>query len=593
MAALDQLTAKETPALFWLQGFDGVNLHDSRRAIGDQECSWLENFAPLGAGNARAMYDALAPLYTASGVTIVFDFVFNITTTFYHALFFSDGSAKQVAIVGGAVTTIAPAGTFAVTPTLPDCVQWGASGIVIVTANADGLFAWDGTLYKPGDAAPSWLSGLANPIVVTGNTNTSTSLTNISSTTDVVNGMMVTDAQGDIPAHTLVVSHTSNSAVISQAATGSHAGQNLTFNWMMPYGINGTAVEAFVQRLWVVNGAQFSFSAPGNGADFSTSNGGGTTKSSDGFLRTRFVNLKQSNGFLYLFGDSSINVISNVQTSGSPATTTFNNQNIDQQTGLGWRDSLISFGRALLFANPTGAYALFGGAAQKISDKVDKLFEKADFDAVPPVGFIVDLFNVQCAGWVLNTLDPTTDTQRTIMVLWNGAKWFIGSQAITATFVTTAESGGTHTHHAWGNDGTNLRHLFETASDTLAKKVQTKLWQGQSQLIRKTTQDVYVESADYGGTGVVLTGTLDSDTNASVAFSITANLYWLNNSGGLITFVNNSSQPIQFVSSPPGVQGTQANQAGMRLGITLTSTSPDFALIGMGETYNSNVFYGR
>ena len=72
MTQLDPIIAKETPPLFWLSGFEGVNLHDDRRSIGDEECSWLENFAPLGKGNARSMYDNAVSIYTASGLTIVY-----------------------------------------------------------------------------------------------------------------------------------------------------------------------------------------------------------------------------------------------------------------------------------------------------------------------------------------------------------------------------------------------------------------------------------------------------------------------------------------------------------------------------------------
>ena len=119
MAQLDGIIAKETPPLFYLQGFDGVNLHDDRRAIGDQECSWMENFIPLGAGNARTLYDNAIVLYTAAH-TIVYDFSFNIGTTFYKALFLSNGSAVAVNLAGG-TTSMGGAGTFAVSPSLPAC----------------------------------------------------------------------------------------------------------------------------------------------------------------------------------------------------------------------------------------------------------------------------------------------------------------------------------------------------------------------------------------------------------------------------------------------------------------------------------------
>jgi len=587
MANLDQIISKENPGLFWLQGFDGVNLHDDRRAIGEQECSWMENFVPLGAGNLRTNYDNANVLYTA-GSTIVYQFPFNIGSTFYHALFLSDGSAIAVNVAGG-TTSMGGAGTFAITPTLPACAQWGASGIIIVTANS--YYAWDGTLYSPGDYAPEWLSGVAT-LVTTGDTHTNTTLDNLASVTGVVDGMTVTSGTGDIPGGTLVQTFTSGPNVITltQAATGSNAGQVIDVGWAMPSGLSGDAVEVYQQRVWVLNGANFSFSAPSNGAVFSTAQGGGTTPSTDGFLKTKFMNAKQSNGFLYLFGDGSINVISNVQTSGSPPTTTMNNQNVDPQTGLGWRDAITAYGRALCFANPTGVYILYGGTAQKISDKLDALFEKADFSAVPPTMFAASIFGVRCLGIVLNTLDPTTNTQRTLMCLWNGRQWFTASQTLTSIYAVTMQQDANPA--GWANDGTNVYKLFQTPSDTLSKKVQSKLWAGRSNLMEKTVMAVYAETQDKSNTGVVLSGTLDSDTNDPVAFTVTSSITFQNNSLQTITFTNTSGDALNFQTNPAGVQGSSSDQAGYRLGLTFISTSKDFVLIGCGETYNEESFYG-
>lgn len=590
MSQLDQIVSQESaPQPFWLDGFQGANVHDDRRSINDEECAWMENFAPLGKGNARTMYDAATPIYTASQ-NIVYDFPFNVGTIFYHALFFADGSANAVAVVGGGVTVIGAAAKFAVSPSLPACAQWGASGIVIVTSG--GYYAWDGALYSPGGAAPSWLSGQATPFVTTGNTNTSTSITAVASTTGISIGMMITSSAGDIPAQDLVTATTVNTITIASAATATNVAVTLTAQWMMPNGITGTAVEIFQSRVWILKGAQFSFSAPANGADFNTADGGGTTKSSDGFLKTAYVNIKQSNGFLYLFGDGSINVISNVQTTGSPLTTTFNNQNVDPQTGLGWRDAVVSFGRALCFANPTGVYALFGGAADKISEKIDHLFETANFNTVTPTMFVTSIFGVRCLGIIINADDPSTSTQRTMIALWNGKLWFVGSQSLTSKFSTTMEINASP--QGWANDGRKVYQLFAAKSGTLQKKIQTKLWAGRSNLINKTSKDVYVETDDLAGTGVVLTGTLDSGSNAAVAFSITSNIFFVNNTSGIITFRNSSSQALQFISNPPGVQGARGNtQSGKRLGITLTSTSSDFILVGCGQSYKEESFYGR
>src|SRR5213079_1076266 len=119
-----------------------------------------------------------------------------------------------------------------------------------------------------------------------------------------------------------------------------------------------TAIEVFQTRVWIANGAVVSYSGPLNGANFSGAVGGGAFTGTDSFLRNKYTAIRQANGFLYVFGDSSINVISNVQTSGSPLSTTFNNQNVDPQVGTPWPNSVQAFGRGLVFANQSGVYAL-------------------------------------------------------------------------------------------------------------------------------------------------------------------------------------------------------------------------------------------
>ena len=274
------------------------------------------------------------------------------------------------------------------------------------------------------------------------------------------------------------------------------------------------------------------------------SDGGGSfTSKADGFLKSQFVNLKQANGFLYLFGDSSINVISNVQTTGTTPTTTFNNQNVDPQTGLAWRDSLAAFGRTLCFANSSGVYALFGGAAEKISQKLDNLFATANFLTVIPTMFITILFGTRCLGLTFNTKDPTTGTQRTIMALWNGAKWFVASQSVVPIITTTLQQSSVPS--GWGTDGASLFPMFTVASAALPKKIVSKLWKGSSQIVFKNAMRLYCRTLDIAGTGVLITGTVDSDQRASVAFSLTSNLNWLNNAGQPIQFQNNLAQNIR------------------------------------------------
>ena len=147
---------------------------------------------------------------------------------------------------------------------------------------------------------------------------------------------------------------------------------------IMPFGVSGSFMETFGSRVWIGDpapsptstlptGGNWQWSAAGSLIDFATSDGGGLFVNSDRFLKTQYFGARQSNGYLYFFGDDSVSIVSNVQTSGSPSITTFTYQNVDPQIGLAWRDSMQDFGRSVIFGNTTGVYGLYGGNVTKIS----------------------------------------------------------------------------------------------------------------------------------------------------------------------------------------------------------------------------------
>src|SRR5215469_16527700 len=154
----------------------------------------------------------------------------------------------------------------------------------------------------------------------------------------VVTAVTVTaGGAGYSSAPTLLIQDTANPVAVATIA-------------VMPFGVQGSAIETFAGHVWIGNGSQIIFSAPQSVSDFGTPDGGGAFKSTDSFLRNAFNALKQSNGFLYLVGDSSVNYISGVSTSGSPATTTFSNQNVDPQTGTSWPETVQVYSRAIVLA---------------------------------------------------------------------------------------------------------------------------------------------------------------------------------------------------------------------------------------------------
>lgn len=525
---------------FTLQNFATLNTKAQRTSIGDQEFSWIENMMPIGDGNMRAMPSNGTAIYTATGsLTIIYMYFYNIGADQYAAVFLSDGTADQVNILTNAVTNItAVPGTFfpgsaSLGNPAPAATQYGQSGIVIVTtASTNGYYAWDGTtLYANGSAAPNWL-------------------TNSTPTT-------------------------------------------------MPNGVSGTCVETYQNRVWVGNGANRTNSAPGNGADFSGASGGGTAPSTDSFLRREITQIRQSNGLLYQFGDSSINVISNVQTTGSPVVTTYNNQNVDPQVGTPYHNSVQPFGRGLVFAYDAGIYAMVGGTAEKVSDMGDGIFQNADpyldSDATinQPSSAIMTIYSVKVYMLLLPLIDPFTGVERRGLIMWDGKKWFLGSQDTALTFIATQEIDSEVA--AYGTDGTSIYPLFAQTSATLNKIWQTRLWPGDGFQITKQAMRLYTQAQDNSGAGYTITGTVDyvlenaglKSSNITIP-STNYSIIWLNASSGVIQFQNASSQDINFGSTGLSLSGFDAgdiNQRGNLIGLTMQSTSPDFTLTAHSLLY--------
>ena len=145
--------------------FAGLNLSSSRPALRDQEFYNIENFVRVGDGFLRTLWDNGPALYTVSGSqTIVNGFFYNIAATQYVVVFLSDGTAYQVQVSNGAITTISSVlGTFYSGGSLPGCIQWGSQYLLIGNNNGpNSYWVWDGALlYSAGTVSP--LITITNP----------------------------------------------------------------------------------------------------------------------------------------------------------------------------------------------------------------------------------------------------------------------------------------------------------------------------------------------------------------------------------------------------------------------------------------------
>ena len=365
------------------------------------------------------------------------------------------------------------------------------------------------------------------------------------------------------------------SAGLNNAASGSVT--------VMPFGISGGAIENYLSRVWLVDlyqpgatptGGKLIVSAAGSFTDFAISDGGVGFTSTDRYLRAHYSAVRQSNGYLYPIGDSGVSVISNVQTTGASATTTFNYQNTDPQTGTNYRDTVVEFGRSLLFANSTGVYGLYGGAVTKISSKIDAIFEKAIFPptagAITPTGAVVTLYEIKFYALALTITDPFTGAARNVILLWNEKEWFVASQSVGMTLVTTETINSVL--NAWGSDGLSLYQLFGTPSSHTTKTAVSKLYGVDLPYYEKLAVTGYV----YG----------QSHTNGvDLVYDWTTNY----GQGGFASPFN----PITLSNGGVDLAGAGTGDVNAPLlGFTLTSQTADFSLYSAVLTYLVHSYIG-
>lgn len=322
--------------------------------------------------------------------------------------------------------------------------------------------------------------------------------------------------------------YTTTPAVVVQSGINNAASGTVA---LMPFTVSGSSMETFQQRVWlpfpnqqgqVDNAGTILVSAPESVTDFATSDGGDIYVSGSPFLRAQYYNIKQSNGYLYPFGDSSVDVISNVQTTGTPPTTTFNYQNTDPQVGTAWRDSCIPYSRSILFANPLGVYGLYGGSATKISAKMDGIFDDAIFPpaagAITPCAAVANIYSQKVFLLLMTIQDSLTLAYKNSLLAWNEKDWVILTQSSNLVFITSQEVNSIL--RAWGTDGTSLFQLFAAPSATLQKTLSSKLYGAQNEMIEKSAMAFYVQGQDRSGTpatsfiGPIQGGSVTSGGNA-------------------------------------------------------------------------------
>ena len=381
--------------------------------------------------------------------------------------------------------------------------------------------------------------------------------------------------------------------IMTNAGTGYTNASNISVTITGGGGSNATAkavinnedlvgIQSFSGRTWIASGRTIYYSAAGSYSDFITVSAGAITLT-DATLHGNITQILSANNFLYIFGDDSINVFSDVRVT-SAGTTLFTNTNVSASIGTKLAYAIFPYFRSVLFMNDYGMYALVGSTTSKISDALDGVFTNIDFTTSKFTGGQVLLNNILCAAFNFRyTGGQGTDSDdRYIQAIFFEKKWFFTSSDNELKFVTSVPLGGRI--NLYGTNGNSCVQLYSNATANISSYIQTSLNPMRDPIRTKQALKVGIEATLTNSAEITVTVDSERSTSTSVTQSVTLGniIDWINNISVPIPWINNSLQVVTWfpVFSGYNLYKTDAKQYGKYLGMTVTSNDPGIVYNG-------------
>lgn len=332
-------------------------------------------------------------------------------------------------------------------------------------------------------------------------------------------------------------------------------------------------IASFSGRVWIAQGRTVFYSAAGSYNDF-VSVSAGNINLQDDTLHSLITALVSANNFLYVFGDTSINVFSDVRVSTTGATL-FTNTNVSASVGTKRIDAIFPYFRSLLFANDYGVYALVGATTSKLSDALDGIYPNIDFTQ-PVTGGQVLLNNILCATFNVYYNDPNQALgPRWIQLVYFDKKWFVASNGLLKLITSLPSSGNVL---LYGTNGTNLVTLYTDQNANIYSMLKTSLSPMGDVIRDKQALKFGVEATTINGSDISVT--VDSEYTSSPAYNFANFAVWNNDLKNPIPWTNSGNQTISWLNTGYFLYKSDSQQYGKYLGLTVTSNSA-------GITYNT------
>jgi hypothetical protein len=565
MAAVEQ---KKSYAV--VKDFKGINTKNSRTVISDGEFGWLENAMPIGFGNLRT----IAGSSQLSNVTWTANTAFlgsvNINNNEYVLSFNDDGSANYVNITTNTTGNIAAAGTFSNSGVM--ITQWKNERALIIDPN-NGYKTWDGVdLHDIGAVNSITINDGGSGYLASNTTVTFSAPSQANGVTATGEVVLIGNVVSEIILTEAGIGYTSAPSITISGA-GSNANATCTI-----LDQNGIDIATFSGRAWIASDRTVFYTAADTYNDFYSISSGFLTIS-DATLRTDITRILAANNFLYVFGEDSINVFSDVRVDSTTGETLFTNTNVSASVGSNLKHAIFPYFRSVLFMNEYGVYALVGATTTKISDPLDGVFPLIDFSSEVTGGQCL-INNILCATFNFKYND--SGTFRWIQAAFFERKWFFTSQLADSYYVTPSVSQGFL--NLYGSSGTNLYQFYSDETTPIGIEIQTALLPMGDPIRDKQALKIGIE-ATLGNLPITLEAYVDSEAAQSPPITFANSITWTNNLSNSINWTNNSNNIILWLSTiSPGagyyLYRSDAKMYGKYLGMTIQATATPITING-------------
>lgn len=297
----------------------------------------------------------------------------------------------------------------------------------------------------------------------------------------------ITAGSGPIFGANTMIAQWKNAGVVIIDTTAGYYDYNITAAatlTLIDVATKGSTIASYAGRVWIGNNRTVKFTDVDSYNSFAGA--GGAFTISDETLHSAINDLAVANGFLYIVGDSSFDILGNVQVTAG--VTSFTRQNVTASVGSKYPMSIFPYYRGLLFANQYGFYSLAGSTPQKLSANLDLLMPAINFGS-PISGGQAICNNILCAAFcfTLNDSFTTIGGTRPILAVFFDGKWFFATQGANLKLVVGLYLTGSVQLYGWsvsGSDST-LSLIFNATGNTVRAIVKTKLFDGESPLVDK------------------------------------------------------------------------------------------------------------